>query len=141
MKNKKLIIINLMLALGLLASAGASAQTMMPGNTLAPMVTQIDQSGNALVRGIVQSTGANSITIQGWDGTWTINTTANTTITPTPATAGDMSGIQVGDFVGAQGRLSGQGMNLNADFVRNWTQSSGAMMTPPQTPPSTEPQY
>lgn len=90
-----------------------------PGQYPAPMVVDIDNSGNALVRGVVQSVTADTITVQSWGGTWIIRTGANSVVF---SQSSDLTGIGAGDFVGAQGTVApGETAVLNATIVRDWT--------------------
>jgi len=88
--------------------------------SLPPEVVQIDQNGDALVRGTVVSTGAHTITINSWGGTWTVTLGSGAEIIPAAA---DMSGIQTGDFVGVMGSMGSASMTIsNASIVHDWTQ-------------------
>lgn len=110
------------------ASSGVSnpAPTSMSAFP-APMVVSVDQSGNALVRGIVTANSGSSLSVQSWGGTWTVQSggAGATTVVPNgSAGAYDLSAITVGDFVGVNGTLSGTtGPTVNASFVRDWTKS------------------
>jgi hypothetical protein len=96
-----------------------------PSDAPAPMVTTIDASGNILIRGVVQSVGTDSLTLAGWGGTYTIRTTADTTVAPVGVNgAGDVSGIMPGDFVGVDGVVApDQVWTVNAADVRDWTKA------------------
>jgi hypothetical protein len=105
------------------STTGQTLAVAAPGEYPAPMVIDIDDAGNALIRGTVQSTGSDSITITTWGGTWTIQTDDGDSVVPAGTTGtDDLSAIRVGDFVGAEGTVStGNAMTLDARFVRDWT--------------------
>lgn len=112
-------------------AVAATSSTALPLTTTllsdahpAPLVVEIDATGNTLIRGVVQTVTTNSLTVQSWGGTWTIRTGSNTSITPANSIAGDLSAIQIGDFVGATGVMAlDQSMTVDASFVRDWTLS------------------
>jgi hypothetical protein len=107
------------------ASGPANPVTIAAPAFPAPMVVSVDQNGDALVRGIVTANAGDSLTVQSWGGMWTIQSGgagATTAVPGGPAGAHDFSAIRVGDFVGAEGTVSGtSGLALNASFVRDWT--------------------
>lgn len=107
------------------STTGAPVLTAAPGTAPAPMVAQVDENGNALVRGVVQSVNTNWITIASWGGTWNVRTTGNSTVTPVGTNGGgDVSGITPGDFVGVEGTVaSDQVWTVNASVVRDWTKA------------------
>ncbi len=125
-------------AVGIIATLGfaslAVAQTATTTSTLlavplvqrsypAPQVVQIDGLGNALIRGTVRSVATSSIQIDTWGGTWTFRSTPNTVVFAR-STLGqnDLTGISVGDFVGAQGRMAlDQALTVDVSVVRDWT--------------------
>ncbi len=108
-------------------STGTTTMPNLPllGATPAPMVVSIENSGNALIRGVVQSVTATEVTIATWGGVWTIRSAGEgaTTVLPTgPSGSSDMSSIMVGHFVGAEGIITlNEPMTINAAFVRDWT--------------------
>ncbi len=108
-------------------STGTTTMPNLPllGATPAPMVVSIENSGNTLIRGVVQSVTANEVTIATWGGVWTIRSAGEgaTTVLPTgPSGSSDMSSIMVGHFVGAEGIIDlNEPMTVNAAFVRDWT--------------------
>lgn len=90
----------------------------------APSVVEIDATGNVLIRGVVESVDTHTLTITSWGGTWTILTGGNTSIIPQPTsgTAGDISQVSVGDFVGIEGVMAtDQSVTAYAALIRNWT--------------------
>lgn len=91
-------------------------------STPAPVVLDIDNAGMALIRGTVTNVGTNAITIETWGGQWTLTTNSTTSVIPWVAGhVGDISGISVGDFVGARGVALRGESTLRATLVRNWS--------------------
>jgi len=103
--------------------AAVSAQTTATAAQTAPsqpMVVEIGQKGNVLLRGTVDSVGSGSLTVKSWGGDWTVNVPSSASVLP--ATAGGISGFQTGDFVGVQGAISESGnWAVDATLVRDWT--------------------
>ena len=93
-------------------------------NHPAPMVLEINKNGQGRLRGVVASVSAASITVSGWGGVWTVNTTAGTTFSG----ATSIADIKVGDFVGVMGTFAKEGWMVNATIVRDWNGTSGSMM-------------
>lgn len=108
---------------GTTSTTTPDATTPVAGQYPAPMVVDIDGGGNALIRGVVETAGADSITVSTWGGTWTITTATTGSVVPAgSAGANDLSAIQTGHFVGAEGTVAVDGSNtLTATFVRDWT--------------------
>lgn len=108
-------------------STGTSTMPRLPalGSTPAPMVVSIENSGNALIRGVVQSVSAEKVTIATWGGVWTIRSAGEgaTTVLPAgPSGTSDLSLIAVGHFVGAEGIIAtDEPATITAAFVRDWT--------------------
>jgi len=93
-------------------------------NTIpAPIVTDIDNGGNILLRGIVQEVGPDFFTVRGWGGIWTVRTYDDGVVTPSgPDGAHDISTIEPGHLVGTDGTIAtDQDWTVDATFVRNWT--------------------
>lgn len=127
-----------------LPEATTTPETAVPtaGQYPAPMVVDIDNAGNALVRGVVQSAGADSITLTSWGGTWTVQMAEGGSVVPAgTGGTGDLSSIPVGDFVGVDGTVTAdQTMTVNATFVRDWTTdpyTGPAAFTAPAQAPET----
>ena len=100
------------------ASTTASTQT----STTVSMqpVLNISASGKTLLRGTIASVSANSITVQSWGGTWTVNVPTSAQIYPQGLA---LSSFKQGDFVGVQGMAeSGGNWTIDATAVRDWTQ-------------------
>jgi hypothetical protein len=90
----------------------------------APMILNVNPSGKGTIRGVVASVSATSITVAGWGGIWTIQTNANTNILPSGVS---LSGIKVGDYVGAMGTVSENGPTMTATSLRDRTMKSATM--------------
>jgi hypothetical protein len=111
MKTKIILIASVVALAGLAGVAVAAAYPR-------PMIVNINPNGEVLLRGTVNSVGANSMNVKSWAGSWTINTSANTTITPSI----NLSQISVGDFVGVQGHIdSNSTLTVNASLIRDWS--------------------
>lgn len=106
-------------------NAAALTPLPLPGTTPAPIIVSVDNAGNTLVRGIVQSIDGNSMTIMSWGGIWTIRSGGTGATTVVPIGIGgvsDFSAIIPGHIVGVQGVMaSNQDMTINAEFVRDWS--------------------
>lgn len=84
-----------------------------------PIVVQISASGNILLRGTVESVAADSLMVKTWGGTWKVNVSTNTKLTPETS----LSQFKAGDFVGVQGQVSqAASLTIDARLVRNWTE-------------------
>ncbi|KKU85651.1 MAG: hypothetical protein A3G60_03555 [Candidatus Ryanbacteria bacterium RIFCSPLOWO2_12_FULL_47_9c] len=91
----------------------------------------IGPAGHALVRGTVESVSANSLTVKSWGGSWIIRASADTSIAPRfTGSVGDLAKIQVGDFVGASGKVAtNQNFTIDAANIRNWSERKEERMT------------
>lgn len=89
----------------------------------APMVLDVDNAGNVLVRGVVQSVGTDSLVLDSWGGSWTIQFDEESVIVPSgPEGLNDPSEVSVGDFVGVDGVITAEDdMIVTATFARDWT--------------------
>lgn len=128
-------VIGLMALVGILMVGIAAAQTEpsatgtppatepTTADTPAPVVVDIASDGTALIRGTVTQANADSLTVDTWGGTWTLRMNDDGTVIPAGSGgARDASAIQVGHFVGAEGRVSQDGdFTIDASFVRDWT--------------------
>lgn len=84
--------------------------------------------GTILIRGTVESAGANALTIGTWGGTWTIDTSVTTDLIPSVSTIGSVSNIPVGDYVGIAGTVSETSpLTVDATIVHDWTQTDDIM--------------
>ena len=92
----------------------SAPSSMMMMHPPAPMILTVSPEGMGRIRGVVSAVGANSLTVAGWGGMWTINITSSTKVTP------DLGSIKVGDYVGAMGSISEDGPTMTADIVRKW---------------------
>ncbi len=122
-----------------------AAQVIYPNVAVTPkpVVVEIDGSGNVLLRGTVESINGNSISVSSWGGSWVIRTGMST---PTEIQPGgfqnDVSSIAIGDFIGVTGVPANDSQfTIDASFIRNWTKSDTATLTPttPTTPTPTTP--
>lgn len=107
-------------------SSGTSSATPisypLPGSTPAPMIVQAGGSGNILIRGTVKSVGSNMVSISSWGGTWSIRTNSESVVLAGASAGGDVSSINLGDFVGASGTVaSDQSYTIDASLLRDWT--------------------
>lgn len=107
-----------------------------PGPTRSPMLmhkdakntVQIGPEGNALIRGVVNAVGTNSITLSSWGGAWTIMVGADTEIMPKSTTT-SLGMIKQGDFVGVNGTVdTTQAWTVNARVVRDVDAQQSMMM-------------
>ena len=105
------------------AMHGDKPSSMMMMQPPAPMVLTVLSSGQGRIRGVVASVGVNSLTIAAWGGTWTVNVTSSTVVSP----QNDLSKIVVGDFVGVTGMVSEDSPTITADHIRDWTAKSAMM--------------
>ena len=96
----KQLVVSGAIALSTLAiGAGALAQ-----NNASPMNLAINGGGQVALSGTVSAVSANTISVNSWLGTWTVNATT--------------TGIAVGDSVKVAGTL-GTGMTVNTAVVKN----------------------
>ena len=56
------------------------------------LIVQISPSGQALVRGIVTSTGTNSLMVKSWGGNWNINVLTNNQVIPVAFSSEELQG-------------------------------------------------
>lgn len=86
--------------------------------SLGPVMISINPNGNALLRGTIESVGADSLVIKSWGGNWTVKVTSATKFVGknwSPAN------FKVGDFVGVLGSVVQDGsFVINAEIVRAW---------------------
>jgi hypothetical protein len=103
--------------------------TAPPTNAPAPMVANVDESGTALIRGVVQGVSGNTMQLATWGGTWNVRTTLSSTVTPAGTNGTwDTSQIMPGDFVGVEGVVApDQQWTVNASIVRDWTKMPGTI--------------
>ncbi len=95
----------------------------LEGTTPAPMVIDVGSDGIALIRGRAVTVSPNSVMILAWGGLWTVRTNALSQVYSLATNSfGNMTGISVGDFVGALGRVANdQILTIDATLVRDWT--------------------
>ena len=87
------------------------------------MLLQVGPEGRVLLRGTVDSVGANSLTVKSWGGDWVVNVATSTKLMP----GTDISQFKVGDFVGAQGMVkTSAAWTIDASLVRDWTERQQA---------------
>ena len=120
---------------------GASTTTIVTGSTTTPVVTplpmpvppvmqpgemklQVGAKGQALIRGNVESVGADYVMVKSWGGTWKVKVTAASEILPNVnGGLADLTKYAVGDYVGAQGTVStSEAWTINATVIRNRTE-------------------
>ena len=117
----------------------ASTTTTTTGSTTPPVVTpapmppvmkkgemklEIGPKGRALIRGNVDSVGADYIMVKSWGGLWKVKVLGDTEILP-KVTGGitDLAKYAVGDYVGAQGNVSAtENWTIVATVVRSRTE-------------------
>lgn len=109
--------------LGAASIALAETSTTTPATSPAPfqqMIVQIGPRGNALLRGIVDAVGANTITVKSWGGDWTISMGGDAKLMPEGVSLSD---VHAGDFVGVQGSANANApWTIDAKIVRDWTE-------------------
>lgn len=94
------------------ATAPASAGQIM---------VNINPNGSVLLRGVIESIGADFIVVKSWGGVWKVKVTSATQLIRMNA----LSNLKVGDFVGVFGSITQDGsFIINAEFVRAWGQRS-----------------
>lgn len=99
-------------------SVGQSTTTTVASKPQ-PMVLEINPRGKVLLRGTVEAVSANSLTVTGWGGSWTINVPVSAKIVPNGMA---LSSFQQGDFVGVEGTVSQDAsFTVDATLVRDWT--------------------
>ncbi len=97
----------------------APASTPTPS---APVMVSINPNGNALLRGTIESTGADALVIKSWGGNWTVKVTSATKIISKNSALSD---FKVGDVAGISGSVVQDGsFTINAGIVRAWGQQS-----------------
>lgn len=85
---------------------------------VSPMILNIGPNGNILMRGVVESSDASSLTIKSWGGSWEVRVSAATQIISLNRLLSDM---QAGDFVGVLGTVLSDGsFVVDARIVREW---------------------
>ena len=108
-------------AAGLMAVI-AFEQTAPATAPLGPVMVNINPNGNALLRGVVESVGADFLVIKSWGGNWTVKLTSATKIVGKNRAFSD---FKVGDFAGVLGNVVQDGsFTINAEIVRAWGQRS-----------------
>lgn len=98
-------------------SEPVSAPTEVPeGSVPAPVVVEIDNNGHVLMRGVIESTTAEGLTVKSWGGTWTVRVNGGTALVP-----GSTATMSAGAFVGIEGQVAtDQAQTVDATFVRDW---------------------
>ncbi len=116
-----LLLVSVMLPIG---GRIVSAQTTSTSTSQNPLMElTVDVLGNAMLQGTVQSVGTNTMTVSSWGGTWTINTTSSTQMTPV-GTNSNLSTMRVGDLVNVLGTVPlNQNLMINATVVSDLTMS------------------
>lgn len=107
-----------------LAAVVAFAQTTpAPTSTLSGQVmVSVNQNGNALLRGTIESVGTDSLVIKSWGGNWTVKVTSATEIISNNRVLSD---FKVGDVAGISGSVVQDGsFAITAGVVRAWGQRS-----------------
>ncbi len=89
-----------------------------------PMVLEIGPRGKVLLRGTIESVSADSLTVKGWGGIWTVNVPTTSKILPNGVS---LSNFQQGDFVGIEGTVDqSSSWTVSAELVRDWTERKAA---------------
>jgi len=102
------------------AESTNSGPGSISGGSASPMILNINPNGNVLMRGVVESSGTDSITVKSWGGSWKIKVSSTTKIMSANRVVSD---FQTGDFVGVLGSIVQDGSFIvNASIVREWRQ-------------------
>ena len=121
-KMREVVTVATILAVGSILAFATFAGAQTTGTTTTQnTVVSINKDGKALVRGTIAAIANGTITVKSWGGDWTVLVGAGTQILPVE-TGSDITGFQVGDYVGAQGTID-QSANwtVDATLVRDWT--------------------
>jgi hypothetical protein len=110
---------------GLMVSAEDNAATEQSAEHVSgPMMVNIGPGGNAMLRGTVDSLGANSLDITSWGGTWTVAVNSSTQILSANKLLSD---FKEGDIVGVLGKVTADGdFVIEARIVREWGRRNDA---------------
>lgn len=88
----------------------------------APVLVEVNSSGDALVRGTVRSIDGTTLALDSWGGTWSVRTDGARVVSGGVTGAAELSSVSVGDYVGVEGAVvAEEGMTIAATFVRNWS--------------------
>ncbi len=126
---------------------GASTTTTVTGSTTPPVVTpapvpmppvmqagemklEVGPKGRALIRGNVESIGADYVMVKSWGGSWKVKVTVASEILPNVnGGLADLAKYAVGDFVGAQGTVStSDAWTIDATVIRDRTEHKANVM-------------
>lgn len=104
------------------ATALAESISSGPGSpssgSVSPMIINIGPSGRILMRGVVESSGADSITVKSWGGIWQVKVSSATEVISMNRAVSD---FQAGDFMGVLGTIASDGsFVIDATIVREW---------------------
>ena len=124
-----IIAVGSVLALSLIASAdnvslniNANANSNEMAKSSQAMTLQVGSSGRVMLRGTIDSVGANSLMVKSWGGSWTVNVIGATQILPANGNH-SITSFKAGDFVGIQGTVSqSASWTIDATLVRDRTQ-------------------
>lgn len=88
------------------------------------MKLEVGPKGNVLIRGNVESVGADYVMVKSWGGSWKVKVTSSSEILPNVAGGlADLTKYAVGDYVGAQGTVStSEAWTINASVIRDRTE-------------------
>ncbi len=122
---KKLVsifVLSLALLFGSSVLAVAQTATAPVPTSGGPVMINIDQNGNAMLRGEVESVGADFLVIKSWGSNLKVKVLSTTHII---SKNGALSDFKVGDIAGVLGSVSEDGsFVIIADTVRAWGQRS-----------------
>lgn len=102
----------------------APPQPMPPVKQAGEMKLDVGPKGRALIRGNVESVGADYVMVKSWGGSWKVKVTVATEILPNVnGGLADLTKYAVGDYVGAQGTVStSEAWTINATVIRDRTE-------------------
>src|SRR3990167_8361076 len=106
--KKQTILVALAFVFGAVGAVGISAlaQTPTTPSATGPMMVNIGPSGQALMRGTVESVGVDHLMIKSWGGIWRVNISTTTQLITQNKVLTD---IVVDDFVGVLGTIKEDG--------------------------------
>ena len=97
--------------------------TLPPVIQKGEMILEVGSRGRVLIRGNVESIGADYVMVKSWGGTWKIKISSGTEVLPRVLGVNDHLAWAVGDYVGAQGTISTtEGWTIDAKVIRDRTE-------------------
>ncbi len=124
-KNKKIAIAlvaagGLVLALASFAGAETNSNTTNGASNAHPMALTVSASGQAMLRGTLQSIGSNFVVVTSWGGNWTINVNSSTTFVRRFGGTSGLLEFVIGDNIQVNGKISQSAVwTIDAKNIKN----------------------